>query len=86
MQQNASTQIARVARTYDADRNIGVPPVHKYAIYPTLYLFVINHSLSRYNGLETKQKSLCYVFVSVHVELCTVTVIELIVFSYNIMK
>ena len=26
-------------------------------------LFSFDHSLSRYDGLETKQKSLCYVFV-----------------------
>jgi hypothetical protein len=41
------------------------------------------HSLLRYGGLETKQESLYYVFVRVYVNLCTVTVIELIVFSYN---
>jgi hypothetical protein len=34
-------------------------------------------------GLETKHKSLYYVFVGVYVNLCTVAVIELIVFSYN---
>ena len=28
-------------------------------------------------------KTLCYVFVGVYVNLCTVTVIKLIVFSYN---
>jgi hypothetical protein len=42
-----------------------------------------NHCLSRYDGLETKQKCLLYVIVWVDVNLCTVTVIELIVFSYN---
>ena len=47
------------------------------------YILELNHSLSRYDGLETKQKSLCYVFVGVYVNLCTVMVIELIVFSYN---
>jgi hypothetical protein len=36
---------------------------------------------SRHDGLNTKQKSLCYVFVRVYVNLCTV--IELTVFSYN---
>jgi hypothetical protein len=41
------------------------------------------HSLSRYDGLVTKQKSLCHVLAGVFVNLCTVTVIELIVFSYN---
>ena len=41
------------------------------------------YSLSRYDSLQTKQKSLYYVFVGVYVNLCTVTVIELIVFSYN---
>jgi hypothetical protein len=41
------------------------------------------YSLSRYDGLETEHKSLYYVFVWVDVNLCTVTVIELIVFSYN---
>jgi hypothetical protein len=43
-QQKVSTQIARVLRTYGylaenkeiPDRNIGVPPVHKYANYRTL--------------------------------------------------
>ena len=43
---------------------------------------LFRHRLSRCDGLETKQKSLCYVFVGVYVNLCTVTVIELIVFSY----
>ena len=47
------------------------------------YILELNHSLSRCDGLETKQKSLCYVFVGVYVNLCTATVIELIVFSYN---
>jgi hypothetical protein len=31
--------------------------------------------------LETRQKSLCYVFVRVHVNLCTVAVTEITVFS-----
>ena len=41
-QQNVSAQIARVSRTYMvenkgvSDRNIGVPPVRKYANYRTL--------------------------------------------------
>ena len=46
-------------------------------------LMTWNHSLSRYGGLATKHKSLFNVFVGVYVNLCTVTVIELIVFSNN---
>jgi hypothetical protein len=42
-----------------------------------------DHSLSRYDCLETKHKSFFDVFVGVYVNLCTVMVIELIVFSYN---
>jgi hypothetical protein len=48
-QKKVSTQIARVARTYStwylaankevADRNIGIPPVRKYANYRTLLIF-----------------------------------------------
>ena len=41
------------------------------------------HSLSRYDCLETELKALCCVVVWVYVNLCTVMVIELIVFSYN---
>ena len=41
------------------------------------------HSPSRYRGRKTKQKPLCYLFVRVYANLCTVTVIELIVFSHN---
>jgi hypothetical protein len=36
---------------------------------------------SRYGGLETKQKALCYVFIRVYVNFCTVAVIELISLS-----
>jgi hypothetical protein len=45
-QQKVSTQIVRVPRTYVTenkevpDRNIGVPPVRKYANYRILYTFV----------------------------------------------
>jgi hypothetical protein len=37
--------------------------------------------IDRYDGLATEQKSLYYVFVWVYANLCTVTVIEFIVFS-----
>jgi hypothetical protein len=55
--------------------------VYKHDVYTlTLYLDIW---IKIWYGLETKQKSLHYVFVSVYVNSCTVTVIELIVFSYN---
>jgi hypothetical protein len=51
-QQKVSTQIARVPRTVPTwyvaenkevpDRNIGVPPVRKYANYPTLLKILIH--------------------------------------------
>jgi hypothetical protein len=47
------------------------------------YIHLYKHFSPRYDGVETKQRSLCYVFVGVYVNLCTVAVIELIVFSYN---
>ena len=43
--------------------------------------FLIN--MTTISCLGTQQKSLLDVFVGVYVNLCTVTVIELIVFSYN---
>ena len=45
------------------------------------FFHLVSHCLSKYHGLEAKQKPLCFVFVRVYVNLCTVT--ELIVFSYN---
>jgi hypothetical protein len=49
-----------------------------------LFVYTISPNQSKYDGLETKQNSLSdYVFVGVYVNLCTVTVIELFVFSYN---
>ena len=44
---------------------------------------VSSYVIQRYDGLETKQKSMYDVFVCVYVNLCTVKVIELIVFWYN---
>ena len=65
----------------------------------TVIQYKTGYSLSRYEGRETKQKPLYYVFVSVYlvslaaalcvevskvyVNLCTIMVIELIVFSRN---
>jgi hypothetical protein len=50
-------------------------------IFNSEFAFMLFHhdSLSRYDDLETEHKSLYYVFVGVYVNLCTVTVIELIV-------
>ena len=45
-------------------------------------MFVSSLSI-KISGLETKQKSLCYVFVRVYINLCIVTVIRPIVFSHN---
>jgi hypothetical protein len=57
--------------------------VKAHVIFPTPASHS-RHGLSRYDALKTKQKCLLiYVFVWVHVNMCTVTVIELIVFSYN---
>jgi hypothetical protein len=59
------------------------PYFFMYIISSYIVQFWTNHSLSRSDVLETKQKSLYYIFVWVYVSLYTVTVIELIVFSYN---
>jgi hypothetical protein len=56
---------------------------NKYIITFRMYdrFRIWSDGLSRYDGLETKQKSL---FLSKFMlNLCMVTVIELIVFSYN---
>jgi hypothetical protein len=65
--------------------NINVPPDKIFQDSNIFYiLYWVLHSLSRYDGLETEQKPLHYVFVDlVDVNLCTVTVIELIVFSWR---
>jgi hypothetical protein len=67
-QQKVSTQIARVPYTYTwyltenkevPDRNIGVPPVHKYAIYRTLKFRPNSPGAAAEDRLHSAQQSNC---------------------------
>jgi hypothetical protein len=60
--------------------------LHLFIIFPKTPTFDMFLQLAKITckvNQETGQKSLCYVFVWVYVNLCTVKVIELIVFSYK---